>query len=43
MDNTEYFVIIDLESLQVKFESLLQAEIQCSKELESWLKRQIIR
>ncbi|MGG0187442.1 M3 family oligoendopeptidase [Bacillus rhizoplanae] len=40
MNNTEYFVISDLESLQTQFESLLQAEIQCSEELETWLKRQ---
>ncbi|HDX9577025.1 TPA: M3 family oligoendopeptidase [Bacillus pseudomycoides] len=40
MNNTEYFVIGDLETLQKQFEDLLQTIIQCSEELEDWLKRQ---
>ncbi|MFD3449020.1 M3 family oligoendopeptidase [Microbacteriaceae bacterium 4G12] len=40
MDDTEYLVISDLETLQKQFEDLLQAKIQCSEELEGWLKRQ---
>ncbi|MGF9966430.1 M3 family oligoendopeptidase [Bacillus rhizoplanae] len=40
MDNTEYFVISDLEALQVQFENLLQTEIQSIEELEGWLKSQ---
>ncbi|WP_413788903.1 M3 family oligoendopeptidase [Bacillus bruguierae] len=40
MDDTEYLVISNLEALQQQFKDLLQTEIQCSEELEGWLKRQ---
>ncbi|ENQ3077038.1 M3 family oligoendopeptidase [Bacillus cereus] len=40
MGNTEYFVINDLETLQKQFVDLLETGIQCSEELENWLKRQ---
>ncbi|MGG2015228.1 M3 family oligoendopeptidase [Bacillus sp. S10(2024)] len=40
MDNTEYFVIGDLQTLHKQFEDLLQTEIQSSEELEESLKRQ---
>lgn len=40
MNNTKYFVIGDLETLQKQFENLLQTDIQCSEELVEWLKRQ---